>query len=100
ALVVIALIFVILSPIFAELVKLAISRQREYLADATGARITRYPPGLASALEKIKKAGMKTETANDTTAALYFANPFPSSFSSLFGTHPPIDDRIKRLRAM
>jgi heat shock protein HtpX len=99
-LVIIGLVFVILAPIFAELVRFAISRQREYLADANGARMTRYPPGLASALEKIKNAGIPTRTANDTTAPLYFSNPFPSKIGSFFATHPPIDDRIKRLKAM
>ncbi len=96
----IALVFVILSPIFAEFVRFAISRQREYLADANGARLTRYPPGLASALNKIKAAGIPTKSANDATAPLYFSNPFPSKIGSLFASHPPIDERIKRLQAM
>jgi len=99
-LIIIGLVFIILAPIFAELVRLALSRQREYLADANGARLTRYPPGLASALEKIKSAGIPTKTASDTTAPLYFSNPFPNKLFSLFATHPPIDDRIKRLQAM
>ncbi len=99
-LIVIALFFVILSPIFAQLIRFAISRQREYLADANGARMTRYPEGLASALEKIKNASIPTKAANDTTASLYFANPFPKKMSFLTSTHPPIDDRIKRLRSM
>ncbi len=100
ALILIALFFVILSPIFAQLVRFAISRQREYLADANGARLTRYPAGLASALEKIKTAGLPTRAANDTTASLYFSNPFPNKMGFLGSTHPPIDDRIKRLKAM
>lgn len=100
ALILIALVFVILAPIFAQLVKLAISRQREYLADANGARLTRYPEGLASALEKIGKAGIPTKTANDVTASLYFANPFPHKIGFLTATHPPIDKRIERLRSM
>jgi heat shock protein HtpX len=99
-LILIGLVFVILAPIFAQLVKFAISRQREYLADANGAKITRYPPGLASALEKIKKANMPTKAANDTTASLFFSNPFPHKIGFLGSTHPPIDERIKRLKGM
>ncbi len=99
-LIVVALVFIILAPIFAELVRFAISREREYLADANGAKLTRYPPGLASALEKIKAANIPTKAANDTTASLYFSNPFPNKLGLLFATHPPIDDRIKRLKAM
>ena len=98
--IVIALVFVILAPIFVQLVQLALSRQREYLADANGARMTRYPEGLASALEKIKNVNMPTKEATDTTASLYFSNPFPKKISVLGSTHPPIDDRIKRLRSM
>jgi len=96
----VALVFIILAPIFAQLVRLAISREREYLADANGAKLTRYPPGLASALEKIKNANIPTKAATDTTASLYFANPFPDKLNLFLSTHPPIDDRIKRLRAM
>ena len=100
ALVLIGLIFVIIAPIFAELVKFAISRQRESLADANGARLTRYPEGLASALEKIKNASIPTQTATKTTAPLYFSDPFINKFGSIFATHPPLDERIKRLRSM
>jgi heat shock protein HtpX len=99
-LIIIGLLFVILAPIFASLVRFAISRQREYLADANGARMTRYPAGLASALEKIKNAGIPTAGANDTTASLYFSNPFPNKLGFVFATHPPIDERIKRLKGM
>jgi heat shock protein HtpX len=99
-LIIIALFFVILAPIFATLVRFAISRQREYLADANGARMTRYPEGLASALEKIRNAGIPTGAANDTTASLYFSNPFPNKLGFVFATHPPIDERIKKLRSM
>jgi len=99
-LIIIALIFIILAPIFAQLVRFAISRQREYLADANGARITRYPQGLASALEKIKAANIPTKAANDTTASLFFSNPFPHKIGFLGSTHPKIDDRISKLRAM
>ncbi|HSB47799.1 MAG TPA: zinc metalloprotease HtpX [Candidatus Bilamarchaeum sp.] len=99
-LIIIALFFVVLAPIFATFVRFALSRQREYLADANGARMTRYPEGLASALEKIKNASIPTSGANDTTASLYFSNPFPNKLGLVFGTHPPIDERIKRLRSM
>jgi heat shock protein HtpX len=99
-LILIALFFVILAPIFATFVRFAISRQREYLADANGARMTRYPEGLASALEKIKNVGIPTAGANDTTASLYFSNPFPNKLGFVFATHPPIDERINRLRGM
>jgi len=101
ALLVIGLLFMILAPIFAKLVQLAVSRKREYLADATGASLTRYPDGLAKALEKIKLEGLAVKTANSTTASLFFANPLKgASFSNLFATHPPIDERISRLKAM
>ncbi len=100
ALILIALFFVILSPIFAQMVRFALSRQREYLADANGARLTRYPEGLASALEKIGAASIPTRAANDTTASLYFSNPFPQKIGFLGSTHPPIEDRVKRLRSM
>ena len=96
---VIALVFAILAPVFAELVKLAISRQREYLADATAAKLTRYPEGLASALEKIK-GHATVQGVNSTTASLYIANPLEGKFNGLFATHPAIEERVKRLRAM
>ncbi len=99
-LIIIALVFIILAPIFAQLVRFAISRQREYLADANGAKLTRYPAGLASALEKIKAANIPTKAANDTTASLFFSNPFPHKIGFLGSTHPKIDDRISKLRAM
>jgi heat shock protein HtpX len=93
----IGLAIMVLAPIAAQAVRLAISRQREYLADATGAQLTRYPEGLASALEKIK-GNANVARASDATAPLYIANPL--SFSGFFSTHPPIDERIRRLRAM
>jgi len=93
-----SLLIIILAPILAQVVRLALSRQREYLADATGAQLTRYPEGLASALEKIKKIGAAVQNASETTASLYFANPL--TVGQLFSTHPPIDERISRLRAM
>lgn len=96
----IALVLVIIAPFFAQIVRFALSREREYLADATATKLTRYPEGLAGALEKIKGAGMTTAAANDTTASLFFANPFPQKMGFLGSTHPPIEDRIKRLRSM
>ena len=103
-LLIIALVFIILSPIIAQLMQMALSRQREYLADATGAKLTRYPEGLASALEKIAADTEPLEVANKATAHLYIYNPlrdYKRSFlNNLFSTHPPIVDRVKRLRGM
>ena len=101
AAIIIGLLIAIVAPLIASLIRFAISRQREYLADATGALTTRYPEGLASALEKIKQQGSATKKQNSATAHFYFSNPLrKNSFSSLFSTHPPIDDRIARLRDM
>jgi heat shock protein HtpX len=100
---VIAIALAVLTPIIATLIQLAVSRQREYLADASGALLTRYPPGLASALRKIAADKEPLEVANKATASLYIANPLkdaPAFFDHLFDTHPPIDERIKRLEAM
>jgi len=97
---IIAIALMILAPISAELIRFAISRQREYLADANGAKLTRYPEGLASALEKITKAGIPVQRASDATAPLYIASPFPKKMSFLFATHPDPKERISRLRAM
>lgn len=92
----------ILSPIFAELIKLAISRQREYLADASAALLTRYPDGLVRALEKISAQDRPLTHANHATAHLFLANPFDphvtKKFEQLFSTHPPIEERIARLK--
>ena len=98
----------ILAPILAQVIKLSISRKREFLADASGALLTRYPEGLASALEKISQDPIKLKVANNATAHLYFENPFKgdkkggnaSWFSKLFLTHPPVEERIKALRGM
>jgi heat shock protein HtpX len=101
--VVVALIFVILSPIIARLISFAVSRQREYLADASGALLTRYPEGLASALEKISGDTDPLDQATKATEHLYFVNPLfdhKSAINDLFSTHPPIEERIKLLRAM
>ncbi|MFW6285880.1 MAG: M48 family metallopeptidase [Nanoarchaeota archaeon] len=99
---VIGIILLILSPIVAEMIKFSISRKREYLADSTGALLTRYPEGLASALEKIKSdTNPLMKNTNKATAHLFISNPFTNKktfMSGLFATHPPIDDRIRRLR--
>jgi len=114
----VGILLAILSPLIATLIKLAVSRQREYLADASGALLTRYPEGLAKALEKISDDSTPLVEANNATAHLYIVNPFHedrgqstsehpgnphgarSWLAGLFNTHPPIEDRIKRLRAM
>jgi heat shock protein HtpX len=98
---IIGIVLAILSPIIAELIKLAISRKREFLADASGSLLSRYPEGLARALEKIQAENMPMQRASDATAHLFLANPFKASgLKSLFATHPPIEERIKRLRQM
>ena len=97
----IGIIAAILAPIVALMIQLAISRKREYLADATGALTTRYPEALASALEKIGKAGSATRKQNSSTAHFFFANPLKGkSLAGLFSTHPPVEDRIAKLREM
>lgn len=95
-----AVIAAILAPIVANLLRLAVSRKREYLADASGALTTRYPQGLASALNKIGQYGSQTRRQTSATAHLFFANPLRGSFARLFSTHPPIEERIKRLNEM
>jgi len=101
---IVGIVFVILSPIVAQLIQLAISRKREFLADADGALLTRYPEGLASALAKIEGYGQPMATANNATAHLYIANPFGAKagqgIAKLFMTHPPTEERIKILRDM
>jgi heat shock protein HtpX len=108
---IIGIVLMILSPLIATLIKLAISRRREYLADASGALLTRYPEGLAMALEKISSYNMPMKTASTATAHLFISNPLPQSnskqadaqsfsFAGLFNTHPPITDRIRILRKM
>lgn len=102
---IIGIALAILSPIIAKIMHLAISRQREYLADASGAMLTRYPEGLARALEKIKADKEPLEAANKATAHMYIENPLRNEKSmkwmnSLFTTHPNVDERIARLRSM
>lgn len=106
-LMIVGIVFALLSPLFATLIQLAISRKREFLADANGALLTRYPEGLARALEKISADREPLEAANKATAHLYISNPMKELkgtsrgwFSSLFDTHPPVEERIKRLREM
>ncbi|MCL5072931.1 MAG: M48 family metalloprotease [Actinobacteria bacterium] len=100
---VIGLLLIILSPLIAGVIRFAISRQREYLADSNGALITRYPAGLANALRKIS-AYSEVSTANNATAHMFISNPFGKNtkvmFSGLFNTHPPIEERIRRLEKM
>ncbi|OGB63596.1 zinc metalloprotease HtpX [candidate division CPR3 bacterium GWF2_35_18] len=98
-----AIVLALLSPLIAQLIKFAISRSREYLADASAALITRYPQGLASALEKISRDTEPLEASNKATAHLYIVNPLKNlkgPMNNLFSTHPPIEERIKKLREM
>jgi len=101
----IALALAVLAPLFAALIRLAISRKREFLADATGVLLTRYPEGLAKALEKISQDPRPLRVANNSTAHLYFASPFrgkesQSWLTKLFMTHPPVEQRTRALRGM
>ncbi len=102
---IVGIAFLVLAPIIGQLIRLAISRKREYLADASAALLTRYPEGLASALEKISHATDPLDHAPDATAHLWIASPLqtgqaPGLLSRLFSTHPPIEDRINILRSM
>lgn len=105
-LMIVGVVLAILSPLFAQIIQLAISRSREYLADASGALLTRYPEGLASALSKIEAHGVPMKNANHATAHLFLSNPFGAKketrswFANLFSTHPPMNERIARLRNM
>ncbi len=102
---VVGVVLLILAPIFASLIHLAISRKREYLADASGALLTRYPEGLASALEKISGTAQPSTSAHSAMAHMYIANPFANNgfgkwLANMFATHPPMDDRVRILRSM
>jgi heat shock protein HtpX len=102
-LIVIAVILSIIAPILAQLIQLAVSRQREYLADATAVELTRYPQGLANALRKIDADPAELQSANRGTAHLFIANPikkFADRAESVFASHPPIADRVRRLEAL
>ncbi len=104
-LIIIALALAILSPLIAQLLKMAVSRKREFLADANGAMLTRYPPGLASALKKLSADKEPLEVANKATAHMYIINPLKdhkggAGMAKLFSTHPPIEERIAALEKM
>ncbi|MBG9785508.1 zinc metalloprotease HtpX [Shouchella lehensis] len=97
---IIALLLVLLAPIIAIVMQLAISRNREYLADASAVELTRNPEALATALERITDTHTPVEEASSSTASLYFADPLKKKAASLFSTHPPADERVRRLRQM
>ncbi|HPT65994.1 MAG TPA: M48 family metallopeptidase [Candidatus Woesebacteria bacterium] len=98
---IIGLILIIFAPLIAQLIQLAISRRREFLADASGVKLTHQPQGLIDALKKISQDSNKLETASTATASLYIINPFKGNkIASLFSTHPPIEDRIAALNKM
>ncbi len=103
-LIIIGIVFAILAPIATQLVSLAISRKREFLADSTAVKLTRYPPGLKNALIKIKNEHPPNEKERHRTpkamASLFISNPFKAKVSGLFATHPPVNDRIKKLERM
>ena len=102
-LIIIGVLLAILAPIATRLVSLALSRRREYLADATGVKLTRYPSGLANALKKIKAEHVPNEELrkfNRATAPLFISDPFKRRIVGLFATHPPIEDRIRRIEEM
>jgi len=103
AIILVAILFAVLAPILARILYFAISRKREYLADASAVRLTRYPEGLASALEKISSGNFKLEYVNSVTAPMYIINPMESNglkISDLSSTHPPISERIQILRSI
>jgi heat shock protein HtpX len=99
---VIALAMAILAPIFAKLLELAVSRQREYMADASAVQLTRNPDGLARALDKLSRPKKKLEVANHAMEHMYIVNPFKplQAANSLFSTHPPLKARVQRLQTM
>ena len=102
-LLVVSLVFAILAPVLARFLYFAISRKREYLADASGVRLTRYPEGLASALEKLSQNRFDLKSANKATAGMYIVNPLKKTgmqIANLSSTHPPLNERIKILRGM
>jgi heat shock protein HtpX len=102
-LMIISIVAAILAPLVAQMVSLAISRKREFTADATAVKLTRYSPGLKRALEKIKHEHLREEDKKKypkAVAPLFISDPFKSKISGLFATHPPIDERIRRLEKM
>ncbi len=100
AIMIVGLVAMIIAPIVAALVQAAVSRQREFLADATGALITRYPEGLASALEKIEAAAIPLQHQSTSMSHLWFSNPLKGGLNKLFATHPATADRVQRLRTI
>lgn len=102
---IIALVIAIIAPLFAMMLRMAVSRKREYLADSSAVLMTRYPEGLASALEKISSHPSELESANEATANLYISNPLRGDdkkgfMKKLFMTHPPVEDRIEKIRGI
>ncbi|MBW1932321.1 MAG: M48 family metalloprotease, partial [Deltaproteobacteria bacterium] len=93
-------VLAIFAPIATRLVQFAVSRRREFLADASGAELTRYPEGLASALEKIAKLNRGEMDVSEAVSHLFIADPNRSALDALYATHPPIEERVRRLRAM
>ena len=97
--IIVGLILVLISPLLASIIQLTISREREYLADASGVMLTRHPDGMISALEKLKANSIPLKKQSSTTASLYISNPLKKgAINTLFSTHPPLDERIKRLK--
>ncbi len=100
AILAVGFLLAIFAPLLTRIVQFAVSRKREYLADASGAELTRYPEGLASALEKIKGHNRGDMDVSEAVSHLFIADPNKSALDALYATHPPLDERIKRLRAM
>jgi heat shock protein HtpX len=100
AILAVGFILAIFAPLLTRIVQFAVSRKREYLADASGAELTRYPEGLASALQKIKGHNRGDMDVSEAVSHLFIADPNKSALDALYATHPPLDERIKRLRAM
>jgi heat shock protein HtpX len=102
--VIVGIVLVVLSPIIATIIQLAISRKREFLADASGALLTRYPEGLANALQKISSYGQPMQKASNATAHMFISNPFGGKamkgVAKLFMTHPPVEERVSALLGM
>jgi heat shock protein HtpX len=97
----VGVVLAIFAPLIGEIIRLAISRKREYLADASGALLTRYPQGLANALKKIKQENMPMKKVDKSVAALFIANPLKAGWlNNIFSTHPPVEERIRRLESM
>jgi heat shock protein HtpX len=98
--VLVGFVLAIFAPILSRIVQMAVSRRREFLADASGAELTRYPDGLADALEKIGKVNRGDMKVSESVSHLFISDPTHSALDSLYSTHPPIEERVKRLREM